>query len=85
MNEVVLGQKYRDLITGYEGVVVCRTVHLYGCIRVSLQGPMNKDGELPEWKSFDEPQLLGVSPEGAQDKGGPRPEAKQRFDAGNWR
>ena len=52
--EVKLGEKYRDSITGWEGVAVGRYEYLHGCVRVGLEG--NKDGEPKEFV-FDEQRL----------------------------
>ncbi len=59
--KVILGKTYRDSISGYDGVAVCRSVYLYGCERVLLTPTKLKaDGDfLPDcW--FDEAQLVSV-------------------------
>lgn len=40
---VNLGDKARDTITGFEGIVVSMTAHLNGCIHVGLEGPAKGD------------------------------------------
>lgn len=76
---VKLGDRYTDPITGFTGVAICRTVYLHGCARVGLQGPMDKDGKIPDWVHIDELQLAGAKPEKAdKKKGGPRPDPPAR-------
>ncbi len=52
-----LGDKVKDTISGFTGIVTCRHEYLNGCARLSVQPPVNKDGTLPEERTFDEPQL----------------------------
>lgn len=55
--KIKLGQTVRDTVTGYVGVVVCRSEWLHGCVRVAVQGPVDKDGKMPDAINFDEPGL----------------------------
>lgn len=56
----ILGKKYRDVISGAEGVATARSEHLHGCVRVQLE--WGKDGEAKyEW--FDEQRLVDVETE----------------------
>ena len=57
-NEVVLGKTYTDPVSGFKGVATSRTVYLYGCARIGLQGKVGKDMKIPECNFFDELQLL---------------------------
>lgn len=57
MNEIGLGQKVRDTVSGFQGIAVCRHIYLNGCARISVQPPVDKEGKLPELATFDEPQL----------------------------
>ena len=50
---VKLGEKYRDSITGFEGIATARVTYLYGCVRVALEGT-TKPGESVY---FDEQRL----------------------------
>ena len=76
---VTLGDRYTDPITGFTGVAVARTMYLHGCARVALQGPIDKDGKIPDPHYFDELQLTGVKPAKAdKKKGGPRPDPPAR-------
>ena len=55
---IVLGQKYRDSITGAEGTATSRTEFLYGCVRVCLER-VDKDGKI-QTEYFDEQRLLTI-------------------------
>ena len=57
MTEKKLGVKAKDKVTGFTGILVARTEWLNGCVRVTLQPPMDKDGKIPESGTFDEPQI----------------------------
>lgn len=75
---VQLGRKYRDQITGFEGVATSLHTYLYGCRRVTLSGLV--EGK-PEDFTFDEPGLVELTTSGPipeQDTGGPRPDPRAR-------
>lgn len=55
--KVKLGKRYRDTVSGYVGIAVCRTEWMNGCNRASLQAPVDKEGKLPDIQTFDEVQL----------------------------
>ena len=52
-----LGDDVRDSITGFEGVVVCRTQWIHNCNAYGLQPRKMKDGKPGERHHFDEPSL----------------------------
>ena len=59
---IKLGQRVRDVVTGFEGVADCRMEWLNGCVRVQVQPPARrekKDGPqyVQDSKVFDEEQL----------------------------
>lgn len=80
----MLGYKYRDKVTGYEGVAESLSVDLYGCVQIALRpGASTKDGEMkvPEGRWFDwsrivqlgdqrvmEPVPMAKEPTGPADK-----------------
>ncbi len=72
---VNLGDKVRDSVTNFEGVVVAKHLYLNGCTRTTVQPVVGADGKLPAPETFDEPQLVVTSPrvipEGSRDTGGP--------------
>jgi len=86
MPKINLGDKAKDSITGFSGVVVARTEWLNGCIRTTLQPQgLRKDGGVLVSETFDDTQLVlvkaGVITSGGQrlrepaaaHSGGPRP------------
>ena len=75
--EVNLGDEVIDLVTGFKGIAIGRSVFLNGCVRVGIQAKADKDGKVTDAIWFDEPQLK-VTKRGAvkicpQDTGGPIP------------
>jgi hypothetical protein len=70
-----LGSKYRDIITGFEGIAVAQTAWYNGCDRVSLQPPVDKDGKMQDAVGFDSTtlELVEDKPSLKRDNnGGPR-------------
>lgn len=56
--EINLGDRVKDPITKFQGVVVCITYWIYGCIRIGVQQEkVDKDKKLPDISHFDYPQL----------------------------
>lgn len=54
----ILGHRYRDTVTGYEGVATGCYHYLHGCTRVGLQ-ILDRDGN-PANNTFDFPSLVLV-------------------------
>lgn len=90
---IELGDKVRDRMTGFEGIVIARTEWLYNCTRITVQPTALKDATVAEAHTFDEPQVelvqrgafrarAGVdTPTPESDKtGGPRDEPARRSD-----
>ena len=90
-----LGDRVKDIITGFQGVIVARTSWIYGCDRYTVvPEKLDQDGKPQNGTSFDEPQLklvkagvvMGDKPATATPKaairvpGGPRPEPSRRAD-----
>jgi len=57
---ITLGQQVKDSITGYSGTAMGRMSWLYGCERIGIQGPLDKDGKVVDVVWFDEEQLIGL-------------------------
>lgn len=56
-----LGDKVKDKVTGYEGIVIARSEYLNGCIRYGVQrDKLTKEGKPQESEWFDEKQLAIV-------------------------
>ena len=62
MFEFKLGDKVKDYVTGFTGVVVGRTEWLNGCIRYAVQPTTLKDGAPQDVQHIDEQQILIVKP-----------------------
>lgn len=64
-----LGDRARDKVTGFEGVVVARATYLFGCVQVCLAPKVGEDGAHRAEQWFDEPRLypleVGAAPRGA--------------------
>lgn len=73
------GKKYRDKVSGFEGICVAVNKFQFGCVRIGLQGKVKEDGKLPDPCWFDEPSLEGVEIVN-KDPGGPRPNPSRNFD-----
>lgn len=85
--KIELGDKVKDLTTGFEGVATSRSEFLTGCTRVGVQPPVDKDGKVPDAHWFDEPMLTIVEKEAVKppevvkkDPGGPQPNPKRAKD-----
>ncbi|HLB65274.1 MAG TPA: hypothetical protein VJJ46_10565 [Anaerolineales bacterium] len=58
MGLVDLGDRAKDVISGFCGIVVGRTTWLYGCSRLGLQAEKpGTDGKLQTTEWFDEGQV----------------------------
>lgn len=53
----MLGLKARDIVTGFEGVIVGRTEWMTGCATVGLAPGLDKDGKVPDATWFDETRV----------------------------
>lgn len=77
MFKLALGQEVKDKVTGYTGVIVCRTEYLTGCNRYSVQSrKLDKDSLPADWKAFDEDQLIDLKKNinhEVKNDGGPQP------------
>ena len=73
--KVQLGDKVKDTVSGFTGIVLGKTEFLNGCTRCGVQPAVDKDGKLAAAEWFDEPQLVvikaGVCKTGNRDTGGP--------------
>jgi hypothetical protein len=72
--KIKLGKRYRDDVTGFEGVATSRTEYIYGCRRIGLE--FLHDGEV-KTHSFDEPGLTEIG-----DKPVVSPTAEERRTGG---
>lgn len=58
-SQVVLGERYRDVVSNFEGVATATFFYLHGCERVTLEQWDDKNGQLLEL-TFDAPRLVHV-------------------------
>lgn len=57
-NEIKLGQKARDIVTGFEGIVLATMQHLTGCNQVCiLPQTLDKDGKRRDGEWFDDSRV----------------------------
>lgn len=82
MDKIEIGDEAEDRITGFRGIVVCESLWLHGCRRLSIQPQKMKDGKPVDICTFDEPQVKLIKKskvgKGSQETGGPRPEPMRR-------
>ena len=51
-----LGKLGRDKVTGFEGMIIAKGIHLFGCTTYAL-APKAKDGEVKDSHWFDEGRI----------------------------
>ena len=58
---IELGDRVKDRITGYTGIVNTKSEYLNGCRRFGVQSEkVDKDGRVPDSIYFDEPDLTVI-------------------------
>jgi len=62
--DITLGTVYRDIVTGFIGVAVCRCTELSGDVRIGLEARILRDDKPIERQYFDESRLRVISFEG---------------------
>lgn len=56
---IMLGDRVKDRVTGFEGIVTTKIRFLAGCVRVGVSAEKLKpDGEVMDSQTFDEPDLV---------------------------
>jgi len=74
---IKLGQKARDKITGFTGIVIGKIDYLFGCNQYGLTPEIDKDGKTGETQWFDDGRIVvlgrGILPKEVRSKknGGP--------------
>jgi hypothetical protein len=56
-----LGIKAKSRISGFKGVIVARSEHLFGCNRYWLAPAIKKDGTVPDGLWFDEDEVERIA------------------------
>lgn len=54
------GDRVKDVITGFTGIVTCRLEYLNGCTRLQVSPEKLIEGKMAEPLYFDEPQMVLV-------------------------
>lgn len=84
-----LGDRVKDKLSGFTGIVIGETTWIYGCRRLTVQSEDMKEGKPIDPYSFDAPQLEVLKksvlaprpvPDDAARPHGPRPDAARRDD-----
>lgn len=79
---VNVGDRVRDKVTGFVGIVIGKTTWLNGCNRLGVQPTVLHEGKPIDAVWFDEPQLELVEAEavspGPRSTGGPISAPKQK-------
>jgi len=52
-----LGQKVRDRISGFEGIITCIAEYYNGCVRYIIQPKIEKNGKFCDSETIDQEQL----------------------------
>ena len=61
-NTFELGVKVKDRLTGLTGIAVLRLKQRHSGDQYGIQPPMNKKGEIPDLRTFDEEDLEQIDP-----------------------
>jgi hypothetical protein len=69
MSTIKLGDRVKDSITGFKGIVTGRFEYLNGCVRLAVTPEELKDGKPVEDMVFDEGRLSGLTVEQQVDQG----------------
>ncbi len=80
-----LGDKVKDTITGFTGIVIAKVEWLNGCRRYTVQRIGLNNGVPSDSQGFDEIQLKVIAKNAVPvtkpvDTGGPRPEPRRARD-----
>lgn len=83
-----VGDKVRDLVTGFEGIVVGKTEWINNCVTVGVKPRVKDDGTIIEAHWFDVPQLelieRNVVARTSQNVGGPEKNGKPTIMHPYW-
>lgn len=59
-HDLQLGARYKDIVTGYVGILTFYTECQNGCVSAALQGPVNEKGVVPDAIYFDSKRMEKV-------------------------
>ncbi len=60
---IEIGQKYKDKITGFEGIATGHVIYISGCNQTLLSPPVSATGEVISAQWFDDQRLTQTSTE----------------------
>ncbi len=65
--KIKLGDKVKDEVTDFEGIVIQRSEYLNGCVTCELMPKVNEKGEIQDSVFIDEAQLTMIEDNGGDD------------------
>ncbi len=76
------GEKVKDIVTGFTGIVLGRTDYATGCRHYGLLNQKLQDGKISDWIWLDENRLVSMGKKiklntPVKDPGGPMPNAPE--------
>ena len=80
MHKFELGEIAKDIVTGFQGVVMVRAEYFTDCTHYGLCPQELKDGKTIDWEWFDETRLVKV--EGQKIEKQPRAEEAKKITSG---
>lgn len=57
MDQIQLGDKVRDIVSGFTGIAASRAEYLSGYVSFGVQGMAGPDGKMPAMEYFQESML----------------------------
>ena len=76
VNRVDVGDRVKDKVSGFEGIVISRTEFMAGCERIEVQAEKLHEGEPVEAQLFDAPNLDVIKQNALPWKQPPKPKYK---------
>lgn len=55
-----MGFKAQDIVTGFEGTIICRSQWFTGCNTYGLKPTVSKEGKLQQTEYFDENAIIMI-------------------------
>jgi len=56
-DQIELGDEVKDIVSGFTGIATARTEFLNGCVRISVDPPVDRDGKPVDGRWFDQEQV----------------------------
>ena len=88
--KIELGDKVKDVVSGFTGIVIAKTEWMNRCVRITVQPQsLTKEGKTRDSEAFDIEQLILIKPQVVKPKpiaaesnrtGGPMPAVTRRAD-----